>query len=87
MTAKDLPTDFNQRTDMPRDALPADHRAELARKFREAATALEADRQERFALLDVKFFLLAALNDADRALDYGKPGAGLDYLLRGANDG
>jgi hypothetical protein len=67
---------------MPRDALPTDHRAELARKFREAATALEADRMERFSLLDVKFFLLAALNDTDRALDYGNPAAGLDRLLQ-----
>jgi hypothetical protein len=71
---------------MPRDALPQDHCAELARKFRAAADALEKPgRNERFTQMDVKFFLLAALNDCDRALDYGNPGAGIDRLLQSAN--
>lgn len=32
-------------------------------------------------LLDLKGGVLALLNDIDRELDYGKPGAGLDALL------
>jgi hypothetical protein len=67
---------------MPRDTnFPPDCREDLALKFEQAAKSLRADRQERFGLLDVKFFLLAALNDTDRALDYGHPGAGIDQLL------
>lgn len=70
---------------MPRDALPLDRRADLIRKFRECADALEKDRNERFAIMDVKFFLLAALNDVDMALEYGRPGKGIDDLLGGNN--
>lgn len=33
------------------------------------------------ALWDLKGGVLALLNDIDRALDYGNPGAGLDALL------
>jgi hypothetical protein len=67
---------------MPRDTnFPPDCREDLALKFEQAAKSLRADRQERFGLLDVKFFLLAALNDVDRSLDYGRPGLGLDQLL------
>jgi hypothetical protein len=64
-----------------RTNFPPDSREDLALKFEQAAKSLRADRQERFGLLDVKFFLLAALNDTDRALDYGHPGAGIDQLL------
>jgi hypothetical protein len=72
---------------MPRDTnFPPDCREDLARTFEEAAASLRADRLERFALLDVKFFLLAALNDTDRALNFGRPGAGIDQLL-GENHG
>lgn len=70
---------------MPRDQIATDHRAEIVRKFRECADALEKDRIERFALADVKFFLLAALNDVDRALDYGRTGKGIDDLLEERN--
>lgn len=61
--------------------MTTDERLDLIRKFRECADALERDRAEKFSLWDVKFFLLAALNDADRALDYGHPGRGIDDLL------
>lgn len=61
--------------------MTTDERLDLIDKFREVANALAQDRDERFALLDVKFFLLAALNDVDRALAYGNPGAGIDDLL------
>lgn len=72
---------------MPRDALPQDHRDELVRKFRECADTLEADRDERFALLDVKYFLIAALNDCDRALSFGKPMPGLSHLMEERHNG
>ena len=54
---------------------------ELAGLFRKAAVHLERMTLEELALDNVKFFLLAALNDLDRVRDYGKPGAGLDELL------
>ncbi len=54
---------------------------ELAGLFRKAAVHLERLPLRELALDNVKFFLLAALNDVDRARDYGRPGAGIDELL------
>ena len=51
----------------------------LASTFRQAARHLE--KATPLSLLDVKFYLLSALNDIDRALDYGKPGDGLNEML------
>ena len=56
---------------------------ELATLFRKAADHLDSLPLEQLALDNVKFYLLSALNDVDRTRDYGKPGAGLDELLKG----
>jgi hypothetical protein len=53
---------------------------ELAKQFRLAADSIER-RNSEIAVQDAKDWLLAALNDCDRTLDYGRPGAGLDRLL------
>ena len=53
---------------------------DLAKKFREAADYLER-RDRVLQVQDVKFFLLAMLNDIDRAQSYGNPGKGIDDLL------
>lgn len=64
---------------MPDSMHNAQLNIELAGKFREAANHL--DKCTPLGLLDVKLFLLSALNDTDRALDYGNPGAGINQLL------
>lgn len=54
--------------------------AELARQFRLAADSIER-RNSASSVRDAKYWLLAALNDCDRTLDYGNPGAGIDKML------
>ncbi len=55
---------------------------ELATLFRKAADHLAGSPLRELPIDNVKLFLLSALNDLDRAADYGKPGLGLDDLLR-----
>lgn len=66
---------------MPDNIEPFPPNRVLAQKFRQAADHLEK-RNRVLQVLDVKLFLLSALNDLDRELDYGSPGKGLDDLLR-----
>ncbi len=54
---------------------------ELATLFRKAADHLAGSPLRELPIDNVKLFLLSALNDLDRAADYGKPGAGIDELL------
>ncbi len=55
---------------------------ELATLFRKAADHLAGSPLRELPIDNVKLFLLSALNDLDRAVDYGRPGLGLDDLLR-----
>ncbi len=53
----------------------------LATKLRRAAAELEREGINTIRLWDARGICLAALNDIDRELEYGRPGAGIDELL------
>jgi len=57
----------------------------LASKLRFAADCLEREGVNDVRLWTSREVCLAALNDIDRALDYGRPGKGIDDLLGGSN--
>jgi hypothetical protein len=53
----------------------------LATKLRRAVAELEREGVNEVRLWSARGIALAALNDIDRELDYGRPGAGIDELL------
>lgn len=56
-------------------------RIRLAAKLRRAADELERQGVNFVRHWDARGICVAALNDIDRAIDYGRPGLGIDDLL------
>ncbi len=56
-------------------------RLTIAANLRRAAAYLERDGVHDLRIDEVKNVLIGALNDIDRARDYGNPGAGIDQML------
>ena len=59
----------------------------LATKLRFAADCLEREGVNSVRMWTARDVCIAALNDIDRAFDYGRPGKGIDDLLGGRNVG
>lgn len=58
-------------------------RQKLATSLRFAAECLEREGVNAVRHWTARDVCIAALNDIDRAFDYGRPGAGIDELLGG----
>lgn len=71
---------------MPDSVMPSENaeriqRIGLATKLRFAAACLEREGVNSVRHWTARDVCVAALNDIDRAFDYGRPGAGIDELL------